>query len=299
VTTCATPWPGKSIHYRMHPSNLDVLVAAGIDGVALANNHVLDWGRAGLAETLDVLHRRGIRTAGAGADADAAWAPACFVPGGGTRVLLFAIGCGDAGVPSAWAATARRSGVARIDEPDAGEAGRWARRIARIRRDCDIVVASVHWGANWVDTIPAAQRRFARALVESGAVDLVHGHSSHHVLPVEVIRDRLVLHGCGDLVNDYEGIGTQRGVRADVGALYFAELERATGRLRTLRVVPLQRRRLRLLDADADGRRELLARFDTPQQPPLEHEIVPDVGGPDWQLRRRPALPPPAAASAR
>ena len=59
---------GKGIHYRMHPANMPCLTAAGIDCCVLANNHVLDWGEAGLAETLESLRRSGLEYAGAGRD---------------------------------------------------------------------------------------------------------------------------------------------------------------------------------------------------------------------------------------
>jgi poly-gamma-glutamate synthesis protein (capsule biosynthesis protein) len=54
VTVADDAWPGKRIHYRMHPGNLPCLTAAKIDCCVLANNHVMDWGRGGLVETLDV-----------------------------------------------------------------------------------------------------------------------------------------------------------------------------------------------------------------------------------------------------
>ena len=76
ITTSDTPWPDKGIHYRMHPDNIGSLSAARLDCCVLANNHVLDWGRAGLVETLATLHRAKIATAGAGANLDAAHAPA-------------------------------------------------------------------------------------------------------------------------------------------------------------------------------------------------------------------------------
>jgi hypothetical protein len=66
VTRGGTPWAGKDIHYRMHPQNIACLTAAGLDCAVLANNHVLDWGLAGLDETLETLHHAGIHTAGAG-----------------------------------------------------------------------------------------------------------------------------------------------------------------------------------------------------------------------------------------
>jgi poly-gamma-glutamate capsule biosynthesis protein CapA/YwtB (metallophosphatase superfamily) len=66
LTASEDAWPGKGIHYRTGPENGRALAAAGIDCCALANNHVLDWGYAGLAETLRTLAALGIRHAGAG-----------------------------------------------------------------------------------------------------------------------------------------------------------------------------------------------------------------------------------------
>ena len=76
VTASDDAQPGKGIHYRMHPDNLPCITSAEIDCCVLANNHVMDWGRAGLAQTLSVLHAAGLRTAGAGRDAQEAGAPA-------------------------------------------------------------------------------------------------------------------------------------------------------------------------------------------------------------------------------
>jgi poly-gamma-glutamate capsule biosynthesis protein CapA/YwtB (metallophosphatase superfamily) len=93
VTRSDDAWPGKGIHYRMHPGNLDCLTAAAIDGCALANNHVLDWGRAGLRETLESLRGAGIRTAGAGADRKDAWTPAAFDRNAGARLAGAHVDC--------------------------------------------------------------------------------------------------------------------------------------------------------------------------------------------------------------
>jgi poly-gamma-glutamate capsule biosynthesis protein CapA/YwtB (metallophosphatase superfamily) len=76
ITTAEDAWPDKGIHYRMQPRNVPCLTAAAIDCCVLANNHVLDWGYAGLAETLDTLHAAGIQTAGAGRNVREARAPA-------------------------------------------------------------------------------------------------------------------------------------------------------------------------------------------------------------------------------
>lgn len=98
----------KGINYRMHPNNIPVLTAAGIDCAVLANNHVLDWGTAGLLETLQVLDSADIRTAGAGRDRGGAATPAVIDLGDKGRVLVLALGAESSGIPRDWAATAER-----------------------------------------------------------------------------------------------------------------------------------------------------------------------------------------------
>ena len=60
----------KGINYRISPENVECLRAAHIDCCVLANNHVLDWGEPGLRETLSTLQLFGVKSAGAGRDAD-------------------------------------------------------------------------------------------------------------------------------------------------------------------------------------------------------------------------------------
>ena len=125
--------------------------------------------------------------------------------------------------------------------------------VRRTKQPGDIAIVSVHWGSNWGYAVPRAQVRFAHWLIDSG-VDVVHGHSSHHPRPVEVYRGRLVLYGCGDLVNDYEGISGHEQYRSHLRLLYFVYLD-ASGRFDRLRMVPLQAWQMRLRHVtDADAR---------------------------------------------
>ena len=284
VTTCDDAWPAKGIHYRMHPANVGCLTAAGIDCCVLANNHVLDWGRKGLAETLHALQSAGLRTAGAGADEAAAWAPAALPLADGRRLLVFACATESSGVPPDWAATARYSGVALLPDLSEATARRLAAKMASERRGDEPVIVSIHWGANWGAQVPLAHREFAHRLIELGAADIVHGHSSHHPLAMEVHRGRLVLYGCGDLINDYEGIGPHGDLRSDTGCLYFASIEAQGGALRRLEIVPLQIRRFRLEAADATARRWLERQFNQGGQA-LGTSIAAMHGGPGWTLQ--------------
>lgn len=254
VTTSDEAWPGKAVHYRMNPANVGVLAAGALNCCTLANNHVLDWGRPGLLQTLQTLRAAGIATAGAGEDGEAAWAPASMPLGEGRRLLVFSCATSDSGVPGGWSAGPRQSGLARLPDLSDGTARDLAADAARHRRGDGIVVMSIHWGANWGREVPRAHRHFARRLIDLGAADVVHGHSSHHPLPMEVYRGKLILYGCGDLINDYEGIARPGDLRSDLACLYLVRLDRARGLLRRLEVVPMQRFRMRLVHADREAR---------------------------------------------
>jgi poly-gamma-glutamate capsule biosynthesis protein CapA/YwtB (metallophosphatase superfamily) len=240
--------PGKAVRYRMSPANIDCLDAAQVDVWALANNHVLDHGVPGLLETLEHLHAAGLTTAGAGADDSEAWCPVVVGPEGG-RIVVASVAHVSSGVPTGWAAAKGRPGVALLPDLSEATADSLALRMLRAGAPGDLLVVSVHWGGNWGYQVPGEHRRFAHRLVDGG-VHVVHGHSSHHPRPLEVYRGRLVLYGCGDLVNDYEGIGGYEGFRDDLRLLYLVRLAPLTGELRDLSMRVLQSRRMSLRYAD-------------------------------------------------
>ncbi|MER6124956.1 CapA family protein [Streptomyces sp. NPDC001795] len=253
--------PRKGVHYRMSPANLPCLAAVRPDVCALANNHVLDFGRRGLDETLDSLAGAGLRTAGAGRDAVTARRPAIVPLAAGGRVLVFSIGTASSGIPEDWAATEEQSGVDFLERPSETAAYAFAERLRQLKRPGDIAVVSVHWGPNWGYAVSRAEIHFAHALVDAG-VDIVHGHSSHHPRPLEVYRDRLVLYGCGDLIDDYEGIGGYERYRDDLRLLYLVSVEPGSGRLGDVRMVPLQARRMRLEHASPEDTEWLCTALD-------------------------------------
>lgn len=246
ITAGGEPWPDKGIHYRMHPGNVALLKAAAIDVCVLANNHILDWGYAGFAETLTTLHRARLQTAGAGTDRAGAETPAVVATAGNGRVLVCAFGAGSSGIPRQWDATARRPGVNRLPELSERVAGRIGGLLQAVKRPGDVTVASIHWGGNWGYGIPDVQREFAHSLLERAGVDLVHGHSSHHAKGIEVYRGKLILYGCGDLLTDYEGIDGYEAFRGDLGLMYFARIDTKGGRLVELEMVPMRLCRFRL-----------------------------------------------------
>jgi poly-gamma-glutamate synthesis protein (capsule biosynthesis protein) len=245
ITRSNDYWPGKGVHYRMNPANIACLAAAGVDCCALANNHVLDWGYAGLADTLRELDHAGIAHAGAGRDTAAATAPATLEVSGKGRVLVFSCGHVSSGIPPEWAAGPARAGVHLLPDCSERTAGRLAAEMTARARPGDLIVASIHWGPNWGYHVRDQESRFARRLVRDG-VHVVHGHSSHHVKGIEIVEGRPLLYGCGDFINDYEGIGGKEEYRPDLALAYLPEFDPRHGRLVAVRLVPLQMQRFRL-----------------------------------------------------
>ena len=245
VTRSAEHWRGKGINYRMHPANVACLVAARIDVCALANNHVLDYGDAGLEETLATLSAAGLKTAGAGRHLAEAQRPAIVDRPGGHRVIVLAVGSGTSGIPPDWAATEERPGVDRLEDLSDRTASAIVARVRPVKRPGDVVVASIHWGSNWGYEVPRAHARFAHRLIDGG-VDIVHGHSSHHPRPIEVYRGKLALYGCGDFIDDYEGISGHEEYRDDLVLMYFPTVDAHTGRLVELVLVPMRIQKMRL-----------------------------------------------------
>lgn len=252
ITDGGAPWPGKGIHYRMHPANVSSLTVAALDACTLANNHILDWSYEGVEQTLAVLAQAGILVVGAGRDRDSAHAPVVVDIGSDGRLVLLGMGTVSSGIPPAWAAGHDRPGVALLGALSDRSVDEVAEVVTAVAKPGDLVVFSIHWGPNWGYEIPRQHRRFAHRLIDGAGVHIVHGHSSHHPLGIEVHRGRLVLYGCGDLINDYEGIGGREEFRSDLGLLYLVTMERATGMLTRLELIPIRRRRFRLERASTE-----------------------------------------------
>jgi len=261
ITRFPDPQP-KGINYRMSPENFPCIAAGGVDCCLLANNHVLDWGEAGLLETLQTIEGADIATAGAGRNFDEAARPAVFRLPGGVRVLVFAFACRSSGVPSGWQARPDGPGVNFLPDLSERTARDIAARISAAKRPGDIVVASLHWGENWGYAIPLHQTSFAHRLVEEGGVDVVHGHSSHHPKAMEVYQERLILYGCGDFLNDYEGITGYEKYRDDLALMYLPALRSGDGTLVRLTIVPFQIRNFRLNHASPKDATWLATRLD-------------------------------------
>lgn len=246
----------KVFHITMHPKNVPTLKASKPSAYALANNHVMDFSVEGLEVTLDTLKSNNIPAAGAGLDIEQAQAPVIVETAHG-RVLIFAMASYSAGVPFNWAATNKRPGLA-VAPINIDTADEFIQLLQKYRQPGDVVVLSVHWGGNYQREPPGNHVEFARYLIDKGAVDVILGHSTHHLLGGEVYKNKLIIYGAGDLIDDMEGrcipqrdrtTGEKNGcvgaiVRTDLGAIWYADVNSKDGTLHQLRATPTRVKKL-------------------------------------------------------
>ncbi|MFQ6676669.1 MAG: CapA family protein [Fidelibacterota bacterium] len=191
--------PKRAFYFRADPPNARALVEGGIDGVALANNHALDFRQEGLLETISHLDRLGIAHCGAGKDTPEASAPA-VVEVRDVKIGFVAF----ADHFREYAAAGKSAGINLITvSRDKGVLGRVEKAILSARREgADLVVFSIHWGPNMRERPTPEFIEFAHAVMDRGA-DIFHGHSAHIFQGIEIYRGKPILYDTGDLIDDY------------------------------------------------------------------------------------------------
>ena len=220
----------KAFHFRARPRAIEFLQAAKIDGVALANNHVLDYGPDALLDCVALLDQAGIKRTGGGATLEASLMPAQFtLPEG--RVALVALTDNE----PEWEATAKKPGVNYVAYDEHGliepYRSRTARMLARAREQSEIIIVSAHVGPNWGE--PSRQiHALAHELIGMGA-DLYWGHSNHTPQGIECYKGNAILYSTGDFVDDY-WVDTEE--RNDLTFLFMLEVEQ--GRIARIRLHP-------------------------------------------------------------
>lgn len=220
----------KPFYFRSSPHHVDALLAAGVDCVSIANNHICDFGTEGLLETIHTLDTAGIAHAGAGTDARAAMEPA-VLRHAGRAVALVAF----ADHPLEWAAGPDRPGFNYTPVTTAATTFHRIEQSLRIARDAaDFVIFSIHWGPNMRERPSESFRQFARAVMDEGA-DLFWGHSAHVLQGIEIYRGKPILYDTGDFIDDY---AVDLRLRNDLGALFRVVIE--AGRVASIEIRPVK-----------------------------------------------------------
>lgn len=196
IGTSGTPEP-KRFTFQAPPQAFDALAAAGVDVATMANNHGMDFGAQGLAETLAAIAADPpIHVVGIGANADQAFAPS-VVDIRGTTVAV--IGAHSADDPRAdptdhWAAGEDTPGVAVPRDPD-----RLIAAVRDARNMADLVVVFMHWGVQGEGCPSRSQRSTAQAIADAGA-EIVVGTHAHVLQGAGMLGQTYVAYGLGNFV---------------------------------------------------------------------------------------------------
>lgn len=185
----------KEYAFRAPPIAIDALRAAGFDAVSLANNHGIDFGPDGLAETLAVQRAQPDHfLIGIGSDEDSAYAPFRAEVGGWRVAVVAATQVLDDELIATWTATPTQAGLASAKRVD-----RLLAEVERATADSDLVVVFLHWGVESTTCPSAAQQSLARRLVDAGADVVVGGHA-HRLQGAGRLGDAVVGYGLGNFL---------------------------------------------------------------------------------------------------
>jgi poly-gamma-glutamate capsule biosynthesis protein CapA/YwtB (metallophosphatase superfamily) len=221
----------KVFHFRARPEAVEVLRAGNIGCVSLANNHVLDFDRVGLLDTLDCLDAANIKRAGAGRTLREAMTPA-IIEAGGLRISFTALTNNEPEL----AAGEDRPGVFYLDVEDRG---RWAAALSEAAslvdaENPDLRILSGHLGPNMVSEPKQLFVEFTEAALTYG-FDIYYGHSAHVLQGARAFEGKLILHDTGDFLDDYAVDPAQHN---DWSAVFQVDI--VDGAPRSLRISPVQ-----------------------------------------------------------
>jgi poly-gamma-glutamate synthesis protein (capsule biosynthesis protein) len=218
ITQQSKPAFKKAFSYRSIDKDwaTKTLKEGNFRGLSLANNHIKDFGTIGLTDTIHALDLAGIKHAGAGRSIDEA-SELKTIKINGKKIGFLAMA--DHYDWSGWISSETKSGIWFLDMNRKNMWNPLFQYIKKVRRSVDVLILSLHWNSNYVKQIEQKFRDFAKLALQAG-VDVIHGHSPHHILPIErydlrkqtlklaTLSDfkkpgKWVIYSCGDFIDDY------------------------------------------------------------------------------------------------
>ena len=189
-STRGKPLSGKAWTFRAHPDRVKYLKEMGVDLALLANNHVYDYGKDAMLDTLDTLTNAGIEYFGAGANLEEAMKPV-YVEIGGKTVAFVAASRAEKNKKTPQA-TENSPGILRCYDPEL-----FIQVIKEARANADFVIANVHWGTERSTVLEKAQLETARQYIDAGA-DMIIGSHSHCLQGMEYYKGKPIVYSLGN-----------------------------------------------------------------------------------------------------
>jgi len=185
---------GSIYSFRAEPQAVNGLKYAGFDILSLANNHMLDYQRIALEDTMQILKENGIDYVGAGFNKEEAFSLK-IKEIKDTKIGFLAYT--DLG-PATWQATDEKSGMAWLFEEDIEEV---KKDIENAKEKVDVLIISLHSGEEYQSEPTASQIKLSQIFVDSGA-DLIVGHHPHVVQKMAKYQTGLIFYSLGNFVFD-------------------------------------------------------------------------------------------------
>ena len=189
-STRGTKLAGKAYTFRANPSRVSVIQQLGTDVVLMANNHVYDYGKDAFLDTLTTLDSVGIPYVGAGRNMSEA-----------ERPIIFTVN----GIKIAYVAATRAEKT--IYTPEAGkdtpgvlrtyDETHYLNVIRNAKKNADYVVASVHWGTEYLNNADSTQQKLAHEYIDAGA-DAVIGSHTHVLQGIEYYKNKPIMYSLGN-----------------------------------------------------------------------------------------------------
>ena len=198
ITDSTEKWPNKVFNYKLDPKYKYILKRPNFKHLNIANNHILDYNIVGMKDTMRNLDLVNIKWSGAGLNKDMANGPVIHnIKGTMIGIISFADHY------DYWAAIRNKPGINYVNISE--DYSHILEHIKKIKSECDILIFSIHHGPNYVDEVPMRTKEFFHDLLSAGT-DIIHGHSAHHVLPIEKIGgvgNKYIFYSFGDFIDDY------------------------------------------------------------------------------------------------
>ena len=196
ISDRGTPLAGKYYTFRAKPERMNLLKEMGTDIVSLANNHVYDYGEEALLDTVDLLDEAGIPYVGGGRNIAEAKQPVYFVING-MKIGFVGASNGEK-IRYTPQATEESAGILR-----AYDTTEYNQVISEASKECDYLIAYIHWGTEDSNYLNSDQQRWGREFLDSGA-DIVIGGHPHVLQGIEYVDGKPIIYSLGDFWFNHE-----------------------------------------------------------------------------------------------
>lgn len=213
----------KRVSLRANPEKICYLKDIGFNIVNIANNHIMDYGKIGLFDTIDILKRSNIKFIGTGRNIGEAIRPSIFEKDG---LKIGFLGFTSVGL----IAREEDNGCAPLDRELI------VRCISGLREKVDILTVSLHWGVEYVFYPSPEQQKLARAIIDNGA-DLIIGHHPHVIQGIEEYKDKLIFYSLGNCNFGVEQAKNYEGT--DLGLIVSVEFSKEKG-ITNYKLIPVR-----------------------------------------------------------